>query len=253
MATLERNAAEWLAIPLGGDFGLKLRSGMGAGKGADMDGRTILARVALAAAVVGGVSYIASWNMPLSPAASLAWKGSGVGLLAVYAALRARTTDGWLIALVMAFGAAGDVLLGAAGMTVGALAFLAGHLVAIVLYWRNRRPEMKVGQRLEAILLVPAVAVAAYLLPADRAGAPGVAVYAVGLAAMAAMAGLSRFPRQMVATGARMFVASDLLIFARSGPLEGAPWIGLAIWGLYFAGQLLIVLGITGTLARETA
>jgi uncharacterized membrane protein YhhN len=216
-----------------------------------MDRQETLALAVLAAAVVGGVSYIASWAMPLSPAASLAWKGSGVGLLAVYAALRARSVDGWLICLVMAFGALGDVLLGAAGLTVGALAFLAGHLVAIGLYWRNRRPSPALSQRLFALMLIPCVVTIAFLLPADRAGAPGVAVYALGLSAMASMAWLSRFPRHEVGLGALMFVVSDLLIFARSGPLASAAWVGLAIWGLYFGGQALIALGVTRTLARN--
>jgi hypothetical protein len=46
-------------------------------------------------------------------------------------------------------------------------------------------------------------------------------------------------------------VVSDLLIFARSGPLEGQAWVGYAIWTLYFGGQLLIVLGVTRTLNRD--
>jgi uncharacterized membrane protein YhhN len=216
-----------------------------------MDRTMTPARLALAAAVVGGVSYIASWNLPLGEAASLAWKGSGVGLLAVYAALRARSLDGWLICAVMAFGAAGDVLLGAAGMTVGAGAFLIGHLIAIWLYARNPRPATTISQRIVPIVLVPATIAIAWMLPADRAGAAPVALYALGLAAMAAFAWLSRFPRHWVGLGAVMFVVSDLLIFARSGPLEGQAWMGYAIWTLYFGGQLLIALGVTRTLEKE--
>ena len=216
-----------------------------------MDRTKTLARLALAAAVVGGVSYIASWNLPLSEGASLAWKGSGVGLLAVYAALKARSQDGWLICAVMAFGAAGDVLLGAAGLQVGAAAFLVGHLIAIWLYARNPRPATTLSQRILPIVLVPATVAVAWMLPSDRAGAPPVALYALGLAAMAAFAWLSRFPRYRVGIGALMFVASDLLIFARSGPLQGQDWVGYAIWSLYFGGQLLIVLGVTRTLEKE--
>jgi uncharacterized membrane protein YhhN len=116
----------------------------------------------------------------------------------------------------MAFGALGDVLLGAAGLTVGALAFLAGHLVAIGLYLRNRRPKPSRSQLALAVVLVPAVVIVAFLLPADRAGAPGVALYSLGLALMAATAWLSRFPRYRVGIGALMFVVSDLLIFGRN-------------------------------------
>ena len=215
-----------------------------------MDRTMTPARLALVAAVIGGVSYIASWNLPLSEAASLAWKCSGVGLLAVYAALKARSLDGWLICAVMAFGAAGDVLLGAAGMTVGAAAFLVGHLIAIWLYVRNPRPATTLSQRILPIVLVPATVAIAWMLPSDRAGAAPVALYALGLAAMAAFAWLSRFPRYWVGIGALMFVVSDLFIFARSGPLEGQAWVGYAIWTLYFGGQLLIVLGVTRTLEK---
>jgi uncharacterized membrane protein YhhN len=212
--------------------------------------RTI-ARLVLAASIIAGVSYVWSWGLPLSQGASLAWKGAGVGLLALYAALRARDLDGWLIAVVMGFGALGDVLLGAAGLVAGAVAFLIGHLIAIGLYWRNRRTSTTTSQRLLAIVLVPATVIIAFLLPADRAGAPGVAFYALGLALMAAFAWVSRFPRYRVGAGALMFVASDLLIFAREGALAGAAWVGLAIWGLYYFGQMLICTGVTTALARR--
>jgi len=157
---------------------------------------------------------------------------------------------GRLIFAVMAFGAAGDVLLGAAGFVVGGAAFLVGHLIAIVLYQRNRRAGLGWPAWIAAAALIAATVAAAYLLPADRAGAPGVALYAFGLAYMAASAWLSRFPRT-VAVGATMFLVSDLLIFARSGPLAGQPGLGFAIWSLYFAGEALIATGVVRTLARE--
>ena len=81
-----------------------------------------LANALLIVSIIAGVSYVAAWDRGLPQVAELAWKGLGVGLLAVYAALNARTLDGWLLVAVMAFGALGDVLLGAAGLTVGALA-----------------------------------------------------------------------------------------------------------------------------------
>ncbi|MEJ2815775.1 lysoplasmalogenase family protein [Caulobacter sp. CCG-8] len=213
--------------------------------------RSNLAKAVLAASVLAGVSYVAAWSLPLSPAAELTWKGLGVGLLAVYAALNVRSLDGWLLTLVMAFGALGDVLLGAAGLTVGALAFLAGHLVAIGLYVRNRRPSPSRSQVALAAALVPAVVVIAFLLPADRAGAPGVAVYSLGLALMAATAWLSRFPRFRVGIGALMFVVSDLIIFGRNGPWPDNFATGLAVWGLYYFGQLLICVGVVKVLSLK--
>lgn len=202
----------------------------------------------LIAAIAGGVSYLAAGAMDLSPLVEVAWKGSGVGLLALYATLRARTGDGWLLAAVMAFGALGDVLLNLAGLIVGAVAFLIGHLFAITLYLRNRRPRLTRSQALLALVLVPATVITAWLLPTDRSGAPGIAVYAAVLSLMAAAAWTSRFPRFVVGLGAVMFVLSDLLIFARLGPLAGADWPGYGVWALYFGGQLLICLGVTRSL-----
>jgi len=219
----------------------------------DMPQRIALSNWVLVASILAGVSYVAAWDRGLPQAVELTWKGLGVGLLAVHAALRARGLDGWMLVAVMALGALGDVLLGAAGLTVGAIAFLAGHLVAIGLYWRNRRGKLAPSQRALAVVLVPATVFMAFLLPADRAGAPGVALYSLGLAVMAAMAWTSRFPRYRVGVGAMMFVVSDLLIFARAGPLPDSFAVGLAVWGLYYFGQLLICLGVTRSLAALDA
>ena len=203
----------------------------------------------LAAAVVAASSYVLGWFLPIPDWMNVAWKGAGVSLLAVYAALNATNLDGWLLAVVMAFGALGDMLLETHGLVTGALAFLAGHLTAIALYLRNRRPAAAVDWAVAAGIVV-SVSVAAYLLPPDRAGAGVVALYALGLAAMAAAAWLSRFPRALVAAGALMFCVSDLLIFLRTGrpALDILP-IGLAVWGLYFAGQALIAVGVVRALA----
>jgi uncharacterized membrane protein YhhN len=205
----------------------------------------------LLAAIVAAASYMASWGLTLPPAAATAWKGSGVALLALYAATRARSFDGWLLVAVLALGATGDVLLEVIGLTRGAVAFLAGHLVAIWLYLRNRRPALSGGELAFAALLVPATVVIAFALPADRAAAPGIALYSLGLSAMAACAWLSRFPRQRVALGALMFLVSDLLIFARAGPLHGQPWVNDAVWILYIAGQTLICIGVADALDRR--
>ncbi len=206
--------------------------------------------VILLAAILAGASYLLASTLPLSQVANTTWKGAGVALLALYASQRARDLDGWLLVAVMAFGALGDMLIELRGLVAGAVAFLIGHLFAIALYLRNRRPGPSLGQRLLAIVLVPATVATAFLLPGDRAMAPGVAFYALGLSLMAATAWLSRFPRYRVGLGAVLFVASDLLIFARAGPLSEAPWIGPAIWTFYFAGQVLICIGVSGLRAR---
>ncbi len=211
-------------------------------------------------ALIAGTSY---WAVPLllglvdphmlAPITTLTiiWKGLGVSLLALWALINARSTDGMLITGVMAFGALGDVLLDAAGLSVGAVAFVIGHLLAITLYLRNRRQRLSSSQRLLAILTVPLALVIAW---AETRGAPGAwqaIVYTLIVALMAACAWISRFPRYRVGLGAMLFLASDLIIFAREGEVIPVAAGALLIWPLYFAGQALIANGVVTTLARE--
>lgn len=202
-------------------------------------------RLVLILALIAGASYYLTHWFPVEGPGGIVWKGLGVGLLAVWAAMHARNTDGWLIAAVMAFGALGDVLLEAVNLTVGAVAFLAGHIVAVLLYLRNRQ-----GPVLPAVAVALIVAGFSWFLPADRAAAPGIALYALGLGAMAGAASISRFPRGVV-FGALLFVVSDLLIFARLGPMAGSVLPGLLIWPTYFAGQALIAWGVVTVLERR--
>lgn len=206
--------------------------------------REILAPWVLYAAVLAGLSYVAIWGAGFDPVTMIVWKGAGVGLLALWAALLARSTDGWLLAAVMAFGAAGDIVLEAAGLMTGAVAFAIGHVVAIWLYARNRRAVLSPSQRMLALVIVPITVGIAWLLPADRSMAPGIAFYALLLSGMAAMAWTSRFPRYRTGLGAMLFVASDLLIFARLGPIADTLGVGVAVWLLYFIGQWLIAVGV---------
>ncbi len=203
-------------------------------------------RLILFTATLAGVSYVGSWFLELPPVAAATWKGAGVALLAVYAATQARDTDGWLLVLLLAFGALGDVLLETHGLAIGALAFLAGHLSAIALYLRNREPGVSRANLAIGMTLVPLITSAGYLLPPERVGAGLIALYALGLAAMCAAAWVSRFPRKLVGAGALMFAVSDLLIFARTGrpALDVFP-MAVAVWGVYFAGQALIAVGVT--------
>lgn len=203
------------------------------------------------AALVAGTTYLpADWLLPHGPLL-VAWKGAGVGLLALWAASRARGLDGWWITAVMALGALGDVLIDAVGLTAGALAFLTGHVLAIILYLRHRRDEPWAKAAPIALGRLIIIPVLAFQFPADRAAAPGIALYAVGLGAMAASAWLSNFPRSLVSKGALLFSVSDLLIFARLGPLAGSWLPTVLIWPLYFAGQVLIADGVVGAIAKK--
>ena len=67
-----------------------------------MDRPSHVSKLILALAILGGVSFLAANRFALPETATIVWKGSGVALLAVYAAMRAKALDGWLLAAVMA-------------------------------------------------------------------------------------------------------------------------------------------------------
>ena len=203
------------------------------------------------AALAGGISYFAAVYMRLDGPAIWAWKTSGVGLLAVWAAANAREKNGWLIAAVLGFGALGDYLLDAKGLVVGAAAFAVGHLIAIILYLTNRRAQMMPSQRLLGWLTMPATLVIVWAMLSPAPGWWHAAVYSLFVAAMAAAAWTSRFPRYRTGIGAMLFLASDLFIFAGEGGLLSKDVRMWLVWPLYFAGQALIAWGVVCTLSRE--
>ena len=208
-------------------------------------------RLLVAISLAFGLGYLLLWNSPLPPAALIAAKGAGVGLLALAAALQARSTDGWLLAGLLALGATGDMLI-ELSLSAGAAAFAAAHLVSIALYLRNRRRDAGPVDKAGAALLLSAAAVIPALLLLGRPEAGPFIAYALLLGAMAASAWLSRFPRGLVAAGACLFLASDMLIAARIGLEARTEALGHAIWLLYYLGQLLIFLGVSRSL-RGTA
>ena len=175
----------------------------------------------LLASLVVGISFYFVKDGALAGLFKVAWKGAGVALLAVYALIRAPGTDGKMLAAVMAFGAAGDMAI-EISLEAGAACFFVGHVIAIALYARHRRTSLTPTQKATAVALLLGTPLIAFLLPTDRSAAPGVALYALALGGMAAAAWSSAFPRYRIGLGAVLFVVSDLLIFARMGPLSAS-------------------------------
>jgi uncharacterized membrane protein YhhN len=202
-------------------------------------------------ALVGGISFFFAVFQRLDGPAIWAWKTSGVGLLAIWAAANAREKNGWLIAAVLGFGALGDWLLDAKGLIAGALAFAIGHLIAIALYMTNRRAQMTPSQRLLGGLTMPATLAIVWGMLSPASGWWHAAVYSLFVAAMAAAAWTSRFPRYRTGIGAMLFLASDLFIFAGEGEVLSKDVTMWLVWPLYFAGQALIAWGVVSTLAKE--
>ena len=177
-------------------------------------------------------------------------KGASVGLLAIYALLRVphgkHRGAGFLLVGVLALGACGDVAI-ELDMMAGALFFAAAHVVAVVLYLRNRHQRPSPVQKMIGLALLIGVPLVSYILSETVQ----VAIYGGFLGAMASAAWMSHYPRYRVGTGAVLFVLSDWLIFARMGPLDLEPANTILIWPLYYAGQIMIATGIVQCLRGE--
>jgi uncharacterized membrane protein YhhN len=201
------------------------------------------ARWLVGLSLVFGLSYPLLWDH-LPTGADIAVKGAGVGLLALAAFSWARDLDGRLLAALLALGAIGDMLL-EISLAAGAGAFAAGHAAAILLYRRNRRAGSDQKDLAIAALILAAAVAMPFILLQGRAEAVPFTFYALLLGAMAASAWLSRFPRGLVAAGALLFLASDMLIaFRMASEVAG---LGPPIWLLYYVGQLMIFLGVTSS------
>lgn len=197
----------------------------------------------LLASLIAGISYWFADHAAVPGAWLLAWKGAGVGLLAAYAYAHHPSHDAHRIALVMALCALADMVLDVQ-FTAGAVLFLLGHLAAFALYRRYRRDGLGAWDWLIGLTILLGTPLLAFALTED----PGVAFYAAGLGLMAEGAWNSTFPRDRVALGALLFVASDQLIFARMGALAGNGIAGTLVWPLYYFGQMLICTGIIAAL-----
>lgn len=183
---------------------------------------------------------------------AIPWKGLGVGFLAIYAARRTSGPTGFTVTALFALCSMADMALDVSFLVGGAV-FALAHCVAIALYWCHRRERTTTSQKGAAaaiLILVPSIAA---LLTFPQANWHLAALYAIVLAAMSASAWVSRFPRYRVGMGTLLFVASDLVIFAReAGRIDPAitEWL---VWPLYYVGQLMIATGLVQTLRTGMA
>jgi uncharacterized membrane protein YhhN len=210
-----------------------------------------MVRVIWWAALAVGVSYmlpvLIDWRGP----GITAWKGASIALLALWAGLQARTFDGWLMTTVLAIGAVGDVVLNIHGLRAGAVFFVAAHVVAIILYARNRRLALTGSQRALAWLLPPLAMLIVYGMTREFTAWPVAVGYAMTVSVMAAVAWTSRFPRYRTGVGTMLFVLSDLAIFAGQVELLPPDLRRLTVWPTYFAAQALIAWGVVTTLRSD--
>jgi hypothetical protein len=177
------------------------------------------------------------------------WKGAGVGFLAVYAAHRGRWREGALIAVVLALGALADVVLEFSFLVGGAI-FALSHLLAIFLYLANRRESPTASQVAASAALFVGTPLVAGMLTYPLDNWVLATLYAAIVGAMSAAAWASRFPRYRVGLGAVLFVASDLIIFAREADHVSPELGSWLIWPLYYGGQFLIATGVIQTVSK---
>lgn len=201
-------------------------------------------RAPLVLMVMGVGAALIYWLWPHWPDAlgAATIKASAVASFALYASARVVDRDGWAIVAVMALGALGDLLI-EWRLEAGAAVFAVGHVIATRLYWHHRAEN---GVRWPWLLVPACVGLTAWLTPDN-----GAALYALFVSAMAVSALNSRFARPIAGPGALLFLASDLLIFARLGGRLPDAVAHLLIWPLYVIGQALICLGVTSALNRR--
>jgi uncharacterized membrane protein YhhN len=176
---------------------------------------------------------------------AMLWKVAGLSFLVPYALRRHHNGEFAVLAAVLALCAVGDGLV-EISLELGAVAFALAHLFAIWLYSRHRRVKPVQSQQILGYTVFIATPIIAYFL-----GGVLPAVYSVLLGAMAAMAWTSNFPRYRVGVGAMLFVLSDLLIFAREGPLGQSMIADIGVWYTYYIGMLLIATGVVQTLIKR--
>jgi uncharacterized membrane protein YhhN len=175
-------------------------------------------------------------------------KTAATGALAVLAYLQG---GGPLLALALALCAIGDAFL--AGdpkrwLPFGLAAFLAGHLVYVLLFWRERGPAAAHFWAIAPLVALAAGAMLARLWGAMGALKPAVVAYVLAIVAMVATSLLLPPLRWPATVGALAFMASDAILsfdLFKGAKLAGSTRLtAWAVWFLYFGGQALIAWGM---------
>lgn len=167
------------------------------------------------------------------------------------AALAYLQSGGPWLALALALCAIGDACL--AGdprrwLPFGLAAFLAGHLVYALLFWRERGPAGPLVWIAAPLVVLAALALLARLWGKLGRLKPAVIAYALAIVAMVTTSLLLPGLRWPAAAGALAFMASDGVLsleLFRGARLLGSPRLtAWTVWFLYFGGQALITYGM---------
>ncbi|WP_347303685.1 lysoplasmalogenase [Croceibacterium sp. TMG7-5b_MA50] len=204
----------------------------------------------LLASIVAALAFYYLRSGPWPEAWFIPLKGAAVVLLAVYARLRHGGADARLLAVLLLIAAGAEMALEVDGLAAHVLWF-AFHAVALMLWLRHRRILVGRQDKVVAVLLLLAPSAMLAWLVGEEWGGIVSAAYGLALGGMAAGAWTSTFPRARVAAGAMLIAVGDLLWFAGTGPLLGSQVPQIFGWPLTYLGQLLIALGVVGTLRKR--
>src|SRR5262245_12456616 len=161
---------------------------------------------------------------------------------------RSQDRDNVILAMALASSSLGDVLLDLEPERLfikGLLAFLAAHLIYILLFVRNWvRPLRPKGWRLAlvAAVLVYSLLLSQWLAPSLGAVAGPVTLYICIITVMAVSAILAGFSKPWVYTGVILFLISDSILAVNKfkSPM---PMSGYLVWATYYLAQYGIAIG----------
>jgi uncharacterized membrane protein YhhN len=175
-------------------------------------------------------------------------KTAATGALAVLAYLEG---GGPLLAMALALCAIGDAFL--AGdpkrwLPFGLGAFMAGHLVYVLLFWRERGAVDPLFWASAPVIAMAAAVMLWRLWPSLGPMKAPVTAYVAAIVAMVTLSLMLPRLRWPAAAGALAFMTSDAILsfdLFRNAKLLGSPRLtAWAIWFLYFGGQALITWGM---------
>lgn len=203
-------------------------------------------RALLVLSVICGFSYLVTQSFQPFPGSVLLKVLSVTPLAAI--AFRATVTSRVILGTALAFSSLGDALLDLAPgrfFIGGLLAFLAAHLIYILLFVRNRvRPLKPKGWQLALVVavLIYSVLLSLWLAPGLGALTGPVMVYVCVITVMVAAAILAGYSKPWVCSGAILFLISDSILAVNKFK-SPVPMAGYLIWATYYLAQYGIAIG----------
>jgi hypothetical protein len=188
-----------------------------------------------------GIAFLNLADIP--PFVLIPWKGICTLGLALSVAVASKARPIRLLALALAISAIADMVLAIKAMVASGLLFSVSHVIAIMVFWRNRA-ELITPLRRAIAVSVPLISCGLSVAAIYGTDVPLVfALYPLLSGLMAATAILSRFPLWLCGLGAVIFICSDVLVVAWLGVLARDPWYGFLTWLSYFTGYALLARG----------